>query len=437
MSGVASMVLIAAASFAAAQTATPEDVALSFNPYLHSVPSADGYQPGMVIDSSNAALFSDYLPAGLLQLLGDGYTQLHTTPVMSVDLADSYRQATLDHLNSTRLGAQTGELTGYVAGRPFPAVPDPQDPRAAERIAWNARRGYAVGDTMRMDPFYWTYRDLDSNKQERRLAFNFYFLNYMGRVDQTPKPVLEPNPAGIYSASYLLALKPFDVRNTQLLIVRYADDLKRDDSWMYLGVTRRVRRLATGQTTDAYLGSDLMIEDFAGYNARISDYQWRYTGPVDVFLPFYQHDELPRYADDLPPEEDDYRFVAFGGQGGCFPEVRWQLRRAYRVEATPVEPTHPLSRRVLYFDAQTFTIPYADIYDRAGNHWKTLIIGQAHPDYYARRGMPGAGVAFFDAFTMVDLQGRHCTTGQIRTEPNSPAVRPDMFTVQHLRAVGK
>ena len=40
------MVLIAAASFAAAQTATPEDVALSFNPYLHSVPSADGYQPG-------------------------------------------------------------------------------------------------------------------------------------------------------------------------------------------------------------------------------------------------------------------------------------------------------------------------------------------------------------------------------------------------------
>ena len=149
-------VVIALTSCAAAQTATPEDVARSFNPYLRTVPAAEGYAPGMIIDSSNAADFSDHLPDGLLQLLGDGYTRLHTTPVMSVDLADSYQQATLDHLNSSRLGAQTGELIGYVAGRPFPVVPDPQDPRAAERIAWNARRGYAVGGCERRSEPPWS-----------------------------------------------------------------------------------------------------------------------------------------------------------------------------------------------------------------------------------------------------------------------------------------
>ena len=32
---------------------------------------------------------------------------------------------------------------------------------------------------------------------------------------------------------------------------------------------RRVRRLAVGQITDAFLGTDAMIEDFEGYNGRI------------------------------------------------------------------------------------------------------------------------------------------------------------------------
>jgi hypothetical protein len=68
------------------------------------------------------------------------------------------------------------------------------------------------------------------------------------------------------------------IGNTQLLIQRAEDDLKLDNSWMYLGFQRRVRRLATGQTTDAFLGSDVMIEDFEGYNGRVSDMKWTFKG---------------------------------------------------------------------------------------------------------------------------------------------------------------
>ena len=77
-------------------------------------------------------------------------------------------------------------------------------------------------------------------------------------------------------------LEPQDLKDTQLLIQRNEDDLKLDDAYLYLGFQRRVRRLATGQTTDAFLGSDLMIEDFEGYNGRVSDMKWRYLGSKNI-----------------------------------------------------------------------------------------------------------------------------------------------------------
>ena len=48
-----------------------------------------------------------------------------------------------------------------------------------------------------------------------------------------------------------------------------------------------VRRLASVKITDAFLGTDLMIEDFEGYNGRVSDYNWEYGGTRDLLLPFF------------------------------------------------------------------------------------------------------------------------------------------------------
>ena len=73
-------------------------------------------------------------------------------------------------------------------------------------------------------------------------------------MNQDPVPEFENNPAELFRSIYAKALEPFDIANTQLLIHRYKNDLKRDDAWLYLGFQRRVRRLATGQTTDAFPG---------------------------------------------------------------------------------------------------------------------------------------------------------------------------------------
>ncbi|MFC6673922.1 DUF1329 domain-containing protein [Marinobacterium aestuariivivens] len=229
-------------------------------------------------------------------------------------------------------------------------------------------------------------------------------------------------------------LEPFDVKNTQLLIHRFEDDTKLDNAYLYLGFQRRVRRLSSGQTTDAFLGSDIMIEDFEGYNGRISDMKWTFKGTRNMLLPMYNHNDMTLDAD-THQDSEGYQVVSFGGKGGCFPNVTWQLRKVYEVESEPVDPNHPISKRLHFIDAQTFVIPRNITYDRKGEMWKSWTIGQSHPDHHLPVNK-GSGVSIDDAFSMIDTQAQHCTTGQFKgiVDPSQSPV--DTFSVQNMRATG-
>jgi hypothetical protein len=215
---------------------------------------------------------------------------------------------------------------------------------------------------------------------------------------------------------------------------RYEDDLKRDNGYMYLGFQRRVRRLSTGQTTDAYLGSDVMIEDFEGYNGRISDMTWTYKGTKNILLPMYKHNEME--LDATETFEDGYQLIDFEGQGGCFPKVTYQLRKVYVVETDPVDPNHPISKRVHYVDAQTFVIPRTLTYDRKGDLWKSWSIAKAHPDYHLPVNK-GTGTVLDDGFTMIDVQANHCTTAAFRSVLGHDISPIEMFTTQNMRSTGR
>lgn len=416
-----------------AQAATPEDVENSFFPYRNGVPEVPGVQPGLVLNQGNIGQFEHIVDPAMAQHIKDGWVELTVGETTSFDLHPNYIKATVDHLNEVKLGDTPGEISNFVAGRPFVGEPDPNDPRAGEKLAWNYKYGYNWGDNAAIYPFYWRYRDMKSGKIEREIKFNFHFLNYKHRVNQEPIPEIQPNPADLFRAIYVEVLEPYDVKNTQLLIHRYEDDLKRDNAWLYLGFQRRVRRLATGQITDSFLGADLMIEDFEGYNGRISDMKWTYKGTANILQPFYNHNDMALTGEFNDPE--GYQFVDFAGQGGCFPKITWQLRKTYVLEAEPVDPNHPISKRIHYVDAQTFTLPRTVIYDRKGDLWKSWMIGQAHPDHHLAKNK-GTGVSIDDNFGMMDVQAMHCTTGQFKGQVDPELNPPTKFTVQNLRSSG-
>lgn len=427
------IMLAASLPIATVQAASPEDVENSFYPYKNGFPTVDGVTSGMVINAGNVDAAKDVLDPEMYKHVKDGWLEIKVGETTDYILHDGYINATKENLNKTTLGSQPGEISGFLAGRPFPEEPDMSDPRAGEKLAWNFKYGYNWGDAAAIYPFYWRYRDLQSGKVEREIKFNFHFLNWKHRVNYEPLPEVSPNPSEIFRSIYAMVEEPFDVKNTQLLIHRYEDDLKRDDAWLYLGFQRRVRRLASGQTTDSFLGSDLMIEDFEGYNGRISDMKWTYKGTKTVLLPFYNHNDMPLTDEFNDPE---YKFVDFGGQGGCFANVTWQLRKAYVLESVPVDGNHPIGKRVHYVDAQTFTFPRTIIYDRAGKYWKSWYIGQAHPDHHLPVNK-GTGVSVDDSFSMVDVQAGHCTTGQFKGQVDPKLNPQNKFSVQNMRSSGR
>ncbi len=146
----------------------------------------------------------------------------------------------------------------------------------------------------------------------------------------------------------------------------------------------------------------------------------------------WNHNEL-KLATDMPAEADGYKYVDFGGQGGCFHSASWQLRKVYVLEAAPVNANHPVSKRVFYMDAQLGNLNGAnEIYDRKGELWKVFMVGKSHPDSHLPINK-GSGIGIDDAFSMVDVQSKHCTTGQFKGQVDPKLNPPSMFQVQYMR----
>ena len=293
--------------------------------------------PGSIITAANVGHYARWLDEALVDSIREGHFQIVVGAPLDFATHPRYVEATRENFGTVGISAGAGVLANYEGGRPFPGL-DARDPLAGIKAAWNMRYAYAPDETETAH-FIWRYRDMRKDKVERTISMYGAILRYNHRHSHDPVPALEDNPAGLYSALYLRVDSPQDIRNTQLLIHRAEIDTEPEQAWMYLNTQRRVKRIATGQKTDAFLGSDIMIEDFLGYNGRIVDMEWTYLGSGEALLPMYGHNQLD--LERQAPDAEGYRDIGFSGRGSCFPAVTWQLRRVHRLEAVPRDPGHP------------------------------------------------------------------------------------------------
>lgn len=426
--------MVGLAQTVAAEPFTEDDINKSFYPYKDWTPTAEGFTPGMVIDQSNADQFQAIMDEALYKFVKDGWVTIRTAETTDFPLSDDYVNATRQFSAAVTLN-EDGTLSNFVAGRAYPQEPQADDPLAGQKLVWNYQYGFNSGDSETIYPFWWTFRNVDTGKIERTLKFEWHFLNFTHRVTFDPKPAFEENPGDVYRGIYSMVKEPFDLANTQLLIHRYQSDTKRDDAWLYVGFQRRVRRLAAGQITDAFLGSDLMIEDFEGYNGRVTDYNWEFGGTRNLLLPFYYHNEM-ELANVPEDDPDGYRFIDVEGKGNCFPKVTYQLRKTFTLIGTPKDPNHPIGKRVINLDAQTMTMASLVTYDRKGDMWKWFPIGKAHSDHHLPINK-GKGVALDDYAVLIDIQANHCTTLQFKSQVTDEGNEPRVFSVQNLRKEGQ
>lgn len=426
--------LLAASLFATSVSAQNADdiINKTFYPYKAGAPTSPGIKVGVVINKDNADEFKAALDPVTYDLLKKGVQPPITVgPTDSFDVHPKYIEATRQNIGKVKI--VNGNLEGYSAGRPFPEMPTTSDPDAGRKLAFNFRHTFSAGDNVQIKPFFWKYRNAATGKIDRTVEFQFNFLNFKHRVAENPLPEVTPNPNDYFRGIYGKAFTPQDVQDTQLMILAFDQDNKPSDGYLYLGFQRRVRRLETSQTTDAFLGADLMIQDFEGYFGRVAEMSWSFKGTKTLLMPLYRHNEQKLSTEYKQP--DGYQFVAMTGQGECFPDVTWQLRTVHELEMSPVDKSSPVGRRVMYLDAQTFVAPRTLIYDRGGKLWKSWTIGHTSTEYHLPSNK-GKFAAIYDSFGMFDVQNQRCTTGQFRTEIDGSKSPVRMFNPQFMRSGG-
>ncbi len=91
----------------------------------------------------------------------------------------------------------------------------------------------------------------------------------------------------IYSRDYgadtkVLSLfeSPADIRGTAYLNMDWDDPARDDDSWLYLPALQRVKRLASSDTADSFLGSDFTYADINGLELEWFDYNFVNTSEM-------------------------------------------------------------------------------------------------------------------------------------------------------------
>jgi hypothetical protein len=73
--------------------------------------------------------------------------------------------------------------------------------------------------------------------------------------------------------SISIFLSPADVRNTTFMSFEWSDENKDDDNWLYLPALRKVKRIASGNKKDSFMGTDFTYHDMNGL--KVSEWSYR------------------------------------------------------------------------------------------------------------------------------------------------------------------
>jgi hypothetical protein len=338
-------------------------------------------------------------------------------------------------------------VENWVAGRPFPKV-DSSDPMAATKLMFNFERTHYFTDDLNVRvPDADTGNFYVDAKGERKYKVERHFIvdwtrriRFKGRLENEPIHEIADNKDGVFGKQgFYPLIEPFDLKGVGSISFRYLDPARQDDTWLYVPVIRRVRRMSSAQRSDALFGQDIDLDSFGGYAGQVGWFDWKLLGSKPMLASFH--------GENLPP-------VVCTKDGGMTYCENWEVRpEVYIIEGTSKVPNYAYSKRVIFMDKEVQFIAYADMYDNAGELWKTVIQSirtstKPNPrlDFeYDRERM------FVYAFTVLDMQLLHGTRAAIpgMQFPNEVgwfidigfddenSVNEDWFTIAGLLSAGK
>jgi hypothetical protein len=309
-----------------------------------------GEKPLFRIDHTNVDQYKDRLSPGQIMRL-----QEHKKFYMNVYPSHRNQEfcpeyyAAIEKNKKTCTIDENGVLQGFNGAVAFPT------PKNGLEALWNIRRMY-VGD----DADALTCRRLVSpSGKVKKAIWETKVLNY-GETRIKTRPF--PNPDKISQKIRNLYTYPADEKGTDFLSFSYLDDNRLEDSWLFLPSLRRVRRAPT-MTNGGQLDGELtMDENGLEFRGTVNHWNWKLLGKKEMYVGYNDYDIWAPDAED----EDECWAMDLNPE-----RIRYELHRVWIVEGTLKEGLdHPYSKRVGYYDEDSWQPQMADRYDKRGNLWR-------------------------------------------------------------------
>ncbi|MCX5887349.1 MAG: DUF1329 domain-containing protein [Proteobacteria bacterium] len=297
----------------------------------------------------------------------------------------------------------SGYLKGEIAGYPFPKA------KTGLEMAWNYDAN-TTGDNYERD--IWGPVVNCKTGAERRAWQPQKRMYWTGRCDLPPLPRIEHNPKGYRRTFYQELNEPADMYGTKFLELRYTDPAKEDDTFIWVAMYRRVRRMSSSQRDDTIDGSDHSYCDEEGYSGPIVKNTYKYLGTKDMLAS--RHMEYAKYT-------------RVKGQG-LWNGIMRERCKLYIVEMTPKDKTSIYSKLIWYLDPETWQMPYKEGWDKQGRLWRQLDEQMGY--YTSVKGYPVIDVI---GYTYSDAQRYHAGPNQHKNPKQGIEYDPEIFSIQYLQ----
>ena len=283
----------------------------------------------------------------------------HAKPVQ---LDPKYLEATRKNAGKAQFDEKTREVTGWVAGIPFPEVSQ-SDPHAGDKLIWNFYYASPEGDVINNKATFLMISGEKGLESTQDWLFQRYYMK--GRLSGD-KPVL--GDGSVLSKTLFVATAPEDIKGVGTFTIRY-DDPKLEDSWAYIKSARRTRRLSGGAWMDPVGGLDVLNDDLYVWNARPSWYPKIKLVSRRWILAI--SDAKLGYTPSKKGTPEEWKTVDLKDPPYWNPVQTWQPREVWVIEGTP--PTeHPYGKKVVYMDVNYPRVYMGEAYDKKGEFWKFI-----------------------------------------------------------------
>jgi hypothetical protein len=361
---------------------------------------------GTVLDAASLATLegqtfeghriADLLPPALALLVREHGLSLTLRPSEPVPLDPRWDELTQRHHGQVQYDPASREISGYVAGVPFPdvqrdamALADRQE--AGTKLLWN----FFYGNPQFGNSYEFNEGDIlliDGRKGLERVQ------RTMDKKFRMVGRLTEPHALGdgsVYKKQVTMILEPYDVRGLGIYFVRYTDG-RPDDSYAYIKSVRRIRRISGRTWMDPVGNSDITNDD---------------NDMLDVYPTWYDRyhllEERPILAVAHGPDTSEHElkdWLDVDTPPYWNPIAQWEPRQVYVIEATPPS-FHLYSRKILYMEKDFPLFYLSDSFDRKGERWK-VGIKTYHPLTPEESPQPGIGPS---GGVFIDLQKYHAT----------------------------